>query len=160
MTKLEGNGHPDDFDYTSYWQKHILAYDIHTEGQAHDSLYDWHDAGQKHFDLLTIPVHPPQPENPKWREAHDLVWHLTSETIMQKVSKGTGILDERTLGTLWPENEGADAKENTFAELLRYAALHFGQTRRTDELKVRTCEKPKVTVKRGLLEHPPVGELI
>jgi hypothetical protein len=160
MTKLEGNGHPDDFDYTSYWQKHVLAFDIHTEGQAHDSLYDWHDAGQKHFDLLTIPVHPPQPDNPKWREAHDLVWHLTSETIMQKVSKGTGILNERTLGTLWPENEGADAKENTFAELLRYGALHFRQTRGTEDLKVRTCEKPKVTVKRGLLEHPPEGELI
>ena len=77
---------------------------------------------------------------------------------MQKISTGKGVLDERTLGTLWPENPGKDAKENTFAHLLRYGALHYRQTREAVELV--KCEKPKVTVKRGLLEYPPEGELI
>jgi hypothetical protein len=161
MTMLEGNfSDPLDFNYTHYWQTKILALNLHTETQPQDSLYAWHNAGPKLLSLLTLPVHPPQPSNPARQEAHDLVWHLLSETTMQKISKGKGVLDERTLGTLWEEKEGMDAEENTFGELLRYGALHFRQTRGDEEVRLIKCEKPKLTVKRGLLEHPPEGELI
>ena len=158
MTMLEGNGDPEDLDYSTYWQTKVRALNLHKETQAMDTLYKWHNAGPRHYELLTTPVHPAQPENPDWQEAHDLVWHLLSETTMQKISTGKGVLDERTLGTLWPENPGKDAEENTFAHLLRYGALHYRQTREAVELV--KCEKPKVTVKRGLLEYPPEGELI
>lgn len=71
---------------------------------------------------------------------------------MQKVTHGKNLLRTPALGTLWDltENEGKDVEEGTFAELLRYGALHFQQTR--EEIEKVEPEESGFVIRKGLLE--------
>lgn len=71
---------------------------------------------------------------------------------MQKVGHGGNLTRTVSLGDLWdmPENESRDCAPGTFAELIRYGAVHFRQKRRG--LATLKAKKPKTTMNKKLLE--------
>ncbi len=74
-------------------------------------------------------------EDSDYAEAHCLVWRLLTRSSMQKVTHAKNLTKTPALGLLWElfGREGKDCEPGTFAELLRYGAEHFEQTRKEIE---------------------------
>lgn len=137
------------FNGAEYWAKHILIWDVLTENWGGEALLGFVGSGEKLFALLGVALDS-DPTSDEYKEAHELCWRLLTKSSLQKITHGKGLTDSVHLGLLWDENEGADCKPGTFAELLRYGAIHFRQTR--EQIDVRTAPPPPQLIKKGLLE--------
>ena len=92
------------------------------------------------------------PDSPQYKKAYRTVWRLLTGSSMQKITHGKNLTKGVALGVLWDlkENEGVDAKEGTFAELLRYGSVRFEQVAR--EVRYVEAERPEFRIRKGLLE--------
>ena len=149
LCMLEDAG--DGFSCTEYWQNHVLCMDAVEEHWAAESIIGFNGTGQKLMDLLSCPLDA-DPGSQRYQEASKVVWRLLTKSSLQKVVHGKNLLAAPSIGTLWslPENEGKDAVEGSFAELLRYGSVHFEQIR--EEVKCVVAPKPAKTMRKGVLE--------
>ena len=151
LCMLEDAG--DGFSDADYWAEHILIFDVLQENWGGEALLGFEGSGQKMCDLLALKREPEKVESDaQQKEAYGLVWRLLTQSSMQKITRGKGLTHSVHLGALWdePENQGKYCREGTWAELLRYGTVHFEQTR--ESIKLKKAERPKDTIKKGLLE--------
>jgi hypothetical protein len=109
-------------------------------------------SGEKIFKLLTLSRETGDKDSEEYKEAENLVWNLLAQASMEKITHGKGLTKAVSLGILldMPENEGKDRAPGTFAELLRYGAVHFRQKR--DHIVTLEAKKAATTMKKGVLE--------
>jgi hypothetical protein len=144
------------FNPAEYVLKHVLILEAMSEAWPAERIVGFND-GQKKFDLLAmkvadlndVPVVATSTSTDDTKKAvasaAELVWTALSQASMQKVHRGVQITPTDSLGVLWDkaENNGKDFEPGTFAELLRYGALHFRQTRERLTL-LPPVEKPEI----------------
>ncbi|KAK6067346.1 capsule polysaccharide biosynthesis protein [Seiridium cupressi] len=147
LCMLEDAG--DGFSGSDYWQNHVFCFDVLKEDWAAEDEIGF--SGEKIFDLLTL-SRDGDKTTEQYREAEKLVWRLLSQASMEKITHGKGLTKRVSLGILLdkPENEGKDRTPGTFAELLRYGAVHFRQKR--ENILQKEARKAVKTMKKGLLE--------
>lgn len=146
LCMLEDAG--DGFSCVDYWMKHIFVFDALREGMGGDTMVGFE--AQKMYRYLTMKRD--APNTPDYKSAYELIWYMLTESSMLKIVHGKGLTHAKCLGTLLdePENEGKSYERGDFFELLRYGSVHFKQTR--DNVRAVEQWKPKVTLKKGLLE--------
>ncbi|KAK1528293.1 capsule polysaccharide biosynthesis protein [Colletotrichum paranaense] len=145
---VEG-GDDDSFNASEYWMSHVLAIDVLQEHWAAKTLIGGENFGEHLYELLALGLDT-DPESECHKEASKLVWTLLSETSMQKISRGSGLVNSLQPGSVWDDRPGADCQPGTFGGLLRYGAINFTQKRQ--KIAVRTPEKAKTILRKGLLE--------
>lgn len=137
------------FSGVDYWTKHVLIWDVLPENWGGEATVGFKGSGEKMNDLLSTRIDA-DPESEQYKEAYALTWRLLTKSTLQKITHGKHLTDSVHLGVLWDENEGADCEPGTFAELLRYGAVHFEQTR--ENIAYEEAPRPPETLKKGLLE--------
>ncbi|KAL2845900.1 hypothetical protein BJY01DRAFT_247506 [Aspergillus pseudoustus] len=147
LTILEDAG--DGFSGVDYAMKNVLWFDVLAENWGIESKIGFR--GEDAFNLLATRLDA-DPESEEYKKAYAIVWRCLAQSSMQKVTHGKNLIKSLALGSLWDleENEGMDIKEGTFAELLRYGATRFRQTR--EGIAVVQMERPKMTMKKGVYE--------
>jgi hypothetical protein len=147
LNKDQGNG----FNPLQYWKEKVLIFEVLEECWGAEATLGFKGCGQKVFDLLKLRVDSVQTA-PEYKQAEDLVWRLLSESSLQKVVHGKHLTHDKNLGELWddPKNEGSDCGKGTFAELLRFGAERFEQTR--GEIRYVEAPVPSHTEEKGLFE--------
>jgi hypothetical protein len=147
LTLLEDPGDADGFNGAEYWQKHVFAFDSHDECFGLESCVGF--KGETGLKVLTTSM--ADTTTDEYQTAYRAIWRTLTGSSMQKVSHYKGMTQDPCLGTLldMPEHEGKDAAAGTFAELLRFGAVHFHQTRKIEQ--VETNPPPQI-FKKGLYE--------
>lgn len=147
LTMLEDAG--DGFSGVDYAMKNILWFDVLAENWGIESKIGF--KGEDAFNLLATRLDA-DPESEEYKKAYAIVWHCLAQSSMQKVTHGKNLTKTLALGSLWDMEENGEmyAKEGTFAELLRYGATRFRQTR--EGIAVVQIDRPKVTMRKGLYE--------
>lgn len=141
----------DDFNPSEYWEKHILGLHVVKECWAAESVLGSFKAGSTLVTALNTRLDADL-ESQEYKLAYDVVWRMLTQASMQKITHGKDLTHSLSAGVLWEleGNEGKDAAEGTFAELLRYGSVHWEQSRTS--LAMRETVKPKVTYRKGVLE--------
>ncbi|KAJ0413896.1 hypothetical protein BJY00DRAFT_319325 [Aspergillus carlsbadensis] len=149
LEDVGGSGREDAFDGVGYAMRKILWFDVLKENWGVASKIGF--KGEDAFNLLKTRLDA-DPESEEYKKAYEVVWHCLTSCSMEKVTHGKNLTKTPALGSLWDlqEKEGVDGEEGTFAELLRYGATRFRQTR--EEIAVVQMERPKVTLKKGIYE--------
>ncbi|OJD10993.1 hypothetical protein AJ78_08147 [Emergomyces pasteurianus Ep9510] len=145
LCKLEDAG--DGFSCADYAVDHILWFDCLKEDWPMETVVGFR--GQSAFDALSTSLDA-DPESEEYKTAYQAVWRTLTRSSMQKVSHSKKLSKTAGLGYLWDENDDADCKPGTFAELLRYGSVHFEQMR--EGIVIVQAKKPENTVKKGVLE--------
>lgn len=147
LDKDQGDG----FVPLRYWMQNVLIFDVLEECWGAEATLGFKGCGQKVFDLLKVPLDADE-ASAEFQEAQKLVWRLLSESSMQKVVHGKHLTHDVNLGELWddPANEGSDCGQATFAELLRYGAENFEQTR--EAIRYVQAPTPSQTMEKDLFE--------
>ncbi|KIA75900.1 hypothetical protein HK57_00305 [Aspergillus ustus] len=147
LTMLEDAG--DGFSGVDYAMEKVLWFDVLAENWRIEAKIGFR--GEDVFNLLATRLDA-DPDSEEYKKAYEIVWGCLTQGSMQKVMHGKNLTKSLALGSLWDleENEGMDIKEGTFAELLRYGATRFRQTR--EGIAVVQMEWPKVTMKKGVYE--------
>lgn len=141
----------DDFNAAEYWRDHILGLNVLKECWAAESILGF-KGGEELVNVLNTRLDA-DPQGEEYRRAYEVVWKMLTSASMEKIRHGKDLTHSLSAGSLWEMegNEGKDAAEGTFGELLRFGSVWFEQTRMG--LEVFEIEKPKVTYKKGLLEE-------
>lgn len=139
----------DGFSGVDYWTNNVLIWDVLPESWGGEETVGFKGSGQKMYDLLSV-RRDADPNSEEYKEAYRLVWRLLTKSTMQKITHGKGLTDSVHLGVLWDENEGKDCEPGTFAELLRFGAVHFEQTR--PEITYVKAPRPDPTFQKGVFE--------
>lgn len=149
LALLEDAG--DGFSPTDYWQNKVLLFDVLKENWAIEEHLKWDNAYARALELLATKMDTVAGGG-HHKEAEGLVYRLLAGSSMQKITHGKGLTHTPALGVLWEmaENEGKDAAPGTFAELLRYGAENFEQTR--ESIRYVKAPVPAATMEKGLLE--------
>jgi hypothetical protein len=136
------------FSCAGYWMEHIFVVDALREGMGGDTMAGFQ--AEKMYRYLTMKRD--ALDTPDYQLAYELIWFMLTESSMLKIVHGKGLAHTKCLGTLLDEEkaDGRSYERGTFFELLRYGSVHFKQTR--DNVRVVEQWKPKVTLKKGLLE--------
>ncbi|KAF2172781.1 hypothetical protein M409DRAFT_62477 [Zasmidium cellare ATCC 36951] len=145
LTMLEDAG--DGFSCTDYWQHNVLVFNALQECWGAEATVGFN--GEKKYRLLSTRIDS-DPSSEDHQEAEKLVWRLLTKSSLQKITHGKHLTNDTHLGILWDENEGKDVEPGTFAELLRYGATRFEQTR--GDIVRMEATKPAVTMKKGVFE--------
>ncbi|KAF2186337.1 hypothetical protein K469DRAFT_738638 [Zopfia rhizophila CBS 207.26] len=129
QTLFEYTTQMDRFNGAEYWQTHVLLFDTMAETVGAEETIGWGGGGPKLFELLSLKLEADS-NSVTYKEAYNMVWRILTRSSMQKIA-GSKMLKTLNLDTLWsmPENKGKDREPGTFAELLRYGAVNFAQTR-------------------------------
>lgn len=140
----------DSFNGAEYWLKHVLLIEAMAETLGASEAVGWEGGGPRMFDLLCSKVDA-DPSSQVYKDAYRAVWRVLTKSSTVK-NAGSGMLKTANLGSIWsrPENRGSDMTPGTFAELLRYGATNFRQTRKGPVYV--DAPIPKSTVKKGHLE--------
>jgi hypothetical protein len=143
---------PDDsgFNCCDYWCNHVLVWNTLPEHWAAEHMAA--RIGPHPWIMERLAMRRDQDiGSEEWQASYDLTWRLLTKSSMMKVTSGHGMTATPHLGVLWSreENEGKDCKEGTWAELLRYGALRFEQTR---EMEYMRDLRPDETLEKTLLE--------
>ncbi|KAL3485753.1 hypothetical protein BJX62DRAFT_242631 [Aspergillus germanicus] len=149
LTMLEDKGGEKGFDGVGYAVERILWFDALAENWGIESRIGF--KGEDAFNLLKTRLDA-DPESEEYKKAYDIVWHCLTSCSMEKVTHGKNLTKTLALGSLWDnqEKDGVDVETGTFAELLRYGATRFRQTR--EDIAVVQIERPKMTLKKGVYE--------
>ncbi|KAK7048894.1 capsule polysaccharide biosynthesis [Favolaschia claudopus] len=149
LTMLEDAG--DGFSCAEYWEKHILGFDVLQESWGAESVVGFASAGQGIFDPLNMRIEGDK-SSELYKQAEKMVWRLLAASSFQKITHSKGLTHKPALGVLWgmKENEGKHCEPGTFAELLRYGAVHFRQTRQ--RITMMESKPAPQTMKKGVLE--------
>lgn len=148
MCHLEDAG--DGFSCVDYWMNNVFLFNAMEDWPA-ESVLGFAGAGQRTMDLLSV-RRDADPTTEEYRQAEELTFTILARGCMEKVTHGGGMMESPNLGTLWdrPENDGRDCAPGTFAELLRYGAVHFRQTR--ESIAAVPPNRPAVTFKKGVFD--------
>lgn len=140
-----------------YWCTNVLVLNAQSENLAAEIYANRTGPHPWIMERLATPISTPSHSSSPdaiqdWKDGYNLTWRLLTQSNMMKVTSATGLTKTPHLGVLWnmPENEGKDCKEGTFAELLRYGAEWFEQTR--EEVDVLEDLRPVGREEKGLLE--------
>ncbi|KAL2795766.1 hypothetical protein BJX66DRAFT_350402 [Aspergillus keveii] len=150
LTMLEDKGGEEGgFDGVGYAMEKILWFDALAENWGIEARIGF--KGEDSFNLLRTRLDA-DPKSEEYKKAYDIVWHCLTSCSMEKVTHGKNLTKTLALGSLWDmkEKEGVDVEEGTFAELLRYGATRYRQTR--EDIAVVQIERPKMTMKKGVYE--------
>ncbi|PGH02660.1 hypothetical protein GX51_04543 [Blastomyces parvus] len=145
LCRLEDAG--DGFSCADYAMNNILWFDALKEDWALEPIVGF--PGPNAFEALSRRLDA-DPESEEYKTAYKAVWRVLTRSSMQKVSHSKKLAPKPGLGYYWDENDGADCAPGTFGELLRYGSVYFEQTR--ESIATLQVEKPKDTVKKGVLE--------
>ena len=148
LCMLEGS-ESDPFNGVDYWSTHVLLYDVLEEDWGGEAILGFPGFGEKACKLLSVPLDS-DTATAEYQEAYKLVWRLLTQSSKEKITHGKGLTNDIMLGALWDEHEGRDNEPGTFAELLRYGALNFRQTR--EEIRYVKAPGPAKTLRKGLFE--------
>lgn len=123
-----------DFNPSRYWRDSIMKLQGPKELWGMEAYLPT-SAGADQFELLTTPLDA-DPSSDQYQKAEGLVFHLLTESCMQKVGHAPGLTKTKQLGVVLDEDvtRVGDAGEGTFAALLRYGAENFAQTRKGPSL--------------------------
>jgi hypothetical protein len=148
LVLLEDAG--DGFSGVDYWNNKVMLLDIHKEFWPVEQATAFDPAFA--FELLSM-RRDQDVGSEKHALATKMVWDALATASTQKISRAKNLMEGTAmLGEILddPANEGVDAHEGTFWELLRQGPLHVHQLR--TEVGVVAPIKPDRTVKKGLLE--------
>ncbi|KIX03860.1 uncharacterized protein Z518_07413 [Rhinocladiella mackenziei CBS 650.93] len=147
LCMLEDAG--DGFSGVDYWQRHVLPFSALHECWRAEKTIGF--GGPLLFNALATKLDA-DPNSEEYKTAYKLVWQLLTKSSLQKITHGKNLTLTPACGALWEEegNENKDHEPGTFAELLRYGTIHFEQTR--ESIEMIEAERPKVTMKKSLLE--------
>ena len=137
------------FNGAEYQRDHVLYYWVFNVCWPFEKTVGF--PGEKSFNALQVRLDS-DPDTEEYQKAYKMIWTALTTASMQKITHGKELTKTPALGLLWdlPENEDKDIEPGTFAELLRYGAVHFKQTR--TELEWEHVGKPEVIIKKGLYE--------
>ena len=128
------------FDGPATFAKTVLLYDCVTEVYWAQRLTNWD--GYKQFELLNRKRDGVQEDEP-YQEAEKFVQGILGMSSTMKVSHGLKTRGREYLAELWdkPENKDADRVDGTFAAYLRWASVHFQQTKNLTPVKMPSLSK-------------------
>ena len=117
-----------DWDGPSYFAEKVLLYECVTEVYWAQQLTHWN--GRRQFELLSRQRDQAE-HNVPWEEAEYFVQGILNTSSTMKLSHGLVTEQREYLARIWdePENAEADRRPGTFAAHLRWASIHFQQTR-------------------------------
>ncbi|KAK4621996.1 hypothetical protein CLAFUW4_07288 [Fulvia fulva] len=136
----------DPFDGSEYWQRHVLCFDALQEDWPAEATVGFR--GEDTYHALQIKVDGPKDET--WQKSYNLVWRMLTKSSMQKVTHGKHLTKDVHLGVLWDMHDEDDCEVGTFAELLRYGAVHFEQMR--EGIGKMPVVRAEVVMDKGVLE--------
>ncbi|KAJ4246067.1 hypothetical protein NW762_013812 [Fusarium torreyae] len=139
----------DPFNPSDYWMTHVLVIDVLREHWVAKTVIGGENFGQHLYQLMALSLDA-DPQSKIYKEAYELVWTLLCQASMQKISRGSGLVNALQPGSVWDDNSGSDCQPRTFGELLRYGSVHYRQKR--EVITTNQPEKPQITLRKGLLE--------
>ncbi|KAH8766225.1 hypothetical protein BGZ57DRAFT_827523 [Hyaloscypha finlandica] len=147
LTMLEDAG--DGFSCADYSVNNILWFDALEEDWGAETIVGYR--GEDAVNALATKLDA-DPDSEEYKTAYKLVWRLLTKSSMQKITHGKNLTKTPAWGLIWDEkgNESKDIEPGTFAELLRYGAVSFEQTR--ESIMYVEAEKPAQTMKKGVFE--------
>lgn len=147
ISMLEDVG--DGFSGADYAVQNVLWFDALEEDWAAETVVGYR--GDDAVNALSTKLDA-DPESEEYKTAYELVWRLLTKSSMQKITHGKNLTKTPAWGRIWDEkgNEERDIEPGTFAELLRYGALHFEQTR--ENIAYVQVERASPTLKKSVLE--------
>jgi hypothetical protein len=147
LTMLEDAG--DGFSCADYSVNNILWFDALEEDWGAETIVGYR--GEDAANALATKLDA-DPDSEEYKTAYKLVWRLLTKSSMQKITHGKNLTKTPAWGLIWDEkgNESKDIEAGTFAELLRYGAVRFEQTR--ESIEYVEAEKPAQTMKKGVFE--------
>lgn len=143
----------DGFNGAEYFAKRIFFTDALKEVYLLQVSLEW--SGQRQYDLMALPrTGDGAVKDERWQQAEDHINTLVANSSVMKLSHGpAGMWGGPTLAHLWDMGENADADivPGSFGEYLRYASVHYDQTRKVLPLPdAPVCED---LIHAGLLEE-------
>ena len=138
-----------DWDGPAFFSDGILLYECVTEVYWAQHLTHWN--GRKQFEMLSRQRDGAEHDE-GYKEAEDFVAGILDTSSTMKLSHGLVTEQREYLARIWdePENANADVQPTTFAAYLRWASVHFHQTRELTPLPLPLREDALLT--GGLLE--------
>jgi hypothetical protein len=136
----------DGFNGAEYFESHFYLLDFCDEFCYFQIKTQWD--GYKQFEVLATKQEAPSLDaddslKEGYQNARSIAEHIVARASCLKISHGIEGAQPMFLGRLWdkPENRDADVWPGTFAAYLRYAMLHFQQTRSVEPLKITPAKK-------------------
>ena len=129
------------WDGPSYFKTKVLLYDCVQEVYWAQRLTRWN--GRKQFKLFSTPREGADAaRNEPHDEATAFVEGILAMSSTMKLSRSLAVPGVEYLADIWddPENRGADDESGTFAAYLRWASVHFEQTRELVRVDMPVCE--------------------
>lgn len=130
------------WDGSQFFESRALLFECVSEVYWAQHLTHWD--GRKQFNLLSCVR---EETEPGLREAEEFVQNILSMSSTMKLSHGL-VTDQREyLARIWdePGNEDADCRPGTFAAYLRWASVHFQQTKELTSVQLPVCERTILT---------------
>jgi hypothetical protein len=139
------------FNCYKYWHTNVFVFNAMTENWAAE-LYA-NRTGPHPWIMQRLAMRIDSDTGSQdWTDSYDMTWRMLTKSSMMKVTSARGLTKTPHLGVLWgmEENAGKDCGEGTFAELLRYGAELFEQTR--EGIDVLEDLRPVGREEKGVLE--------
>ncbi len=139
----------DGFNGAEYWQTRVLVFSSLEECWAAEATVGF--KGQELFDAFSTRRAAPR-DSEEYKPAYTCAWRLLTGSSLQKITHGKNLTKSLALGAIWEEegNHDEDHEPGTFAELLRYGAIHFEQMR--ESITVLEAARPSQMLNKGLFE--------
>ncbi|POR39589.1 Uncharacterized protein TPAR_00238 [Tolypocladium paradoxum] len=139
------------WDGPAFFAERVLLYECVSEAYWAQALTHWD--GRRQFDMLSRQREGGGgADDQAWKEAEAFVSGILATSSTMKLSHGL-VTDQREyLARIWdePANADADRAPGTFAAHLRWASVHFEQSKELEPLWLRVREDALLT--GGLLE--------
>ncbi|PNY27370.1 Uncharacterized protein TCAP_02712, partial [Tolypocladium capitatum] len=138
------------WDGLAFFADRVLLYDCAAEVYWAQVLTHWD--GRKQFDMLSRRRDGGGPDDEGWAESEAFVSGILATSSTMKFSHGLVTEQREYLARIWdePANADADWAPGTFAAHLRWASVHFNQTKELVPLRLRVREDALLA--GGLLE--------
>jgi hypothetical protein len=138
-----------DWDGPAFFAQRVLLYECVTEVYWAQHLTHWD--GRKQFEMLNRQREGAE-QNEDYKEAEAFVADILGMSSTMKLSHGLVTEQREYLARIWdePENADADRRPGTFAAHLRWASVHFQQTRELTPVSLPLREDALLT--GGLLD--------
>ena len=138
----------------TYFHQHTYMLDVVREVYWAQALTAWD--GKKQFELLNRQREGENQSNEEWVESEAFLSGILSTSSTMKLGHGIATDVREYLARIWdlPENSEADRKPGTFAARLRWASVHYHQTKGLE--RIYLAVRPDATLMGDLLSA--VGE--
>ena len=137
------------FNGRDYFTTHALCFSALDELWAAEKILEF---GGKDFHSVFTTRRDADPESAEYKKAYEVAWRLITGSAIQKLVHGGELTFDDQCGKLLDRNEGSDCGEGTFGELLRYASVHFEQTREEVRYVEAWRQVEEKVIRKGLLE--------